>query len=166
MADLDIAGLVRSLNVRGVRYVIIGGVAALVHDLPLPATVDLDVTPARDVENLSRLAEVFDDLDAGLLTAEPAGAWFPRHPVEKWSQYDTLHLMTNYGPLDLVFAPDGAPRGFDDLIDSAEQRPVQAADATALVISVSMWERLKHATGRAKDLEHLDRFYEQGDDRT
>jgi hypothetical protein len=161
LADLDIAGIIRCLNARGVRYVIIGGVAALVHDLPLPATVDLDVTPARDAENLSRLADAFDELDAGLLTAEPTGAWFPRHPVEKWSQYDTLHLMTNCGPLDIVFAPEGAPRGFDDLIDSAEQRTVQAADATALVISVATWERLKHATGRAKDLEQLDRFYEQ-----
>ena len=161
MADLDVAGLVRHLNARGVRYVIIGGVAALVHDLPLPATVDLDVTPARDAENLSRLADVFDDLDAGLLTAEQTGAWFPRRPVAKWSQYDTLHLMTICGPLDIVFTPDGAPRGFDDLVGSAEQRVVLAADAMALVISVAAWERLKHATGRAKDLEHLDRFYEQ-----
>lgn len=160
MAELDIAGIIRRLNAHQVRYVIIGGVAALVHDLPLPATVDLDVTPARDAENLSRLAAAFDDLDAGLLTAEQSGAWFPRHPVEQWSRYDTLHLMTNCGPLDIVFAPDGAPRGFEDLLDSAERRPVQAADAAALVISVSMWERLKQATGRAKDLEHLDRFYE------
>lgn len=160
MAELDIAGIIRHLNAHEVRYVIIGGVAALVHDLPLPATVDLDVTPARDPENLSRLADAFDDLDAGLLSGEQEGTWFPRRPVEKWSQYDTLHLMTNCGPLDIVFAPDGAPRGFEDLLDSAEPRLVQAADAAALVISVSMWERLKHATGRAKDLEHLDRFYE------
>ncbi len=160
MAELDIAGIIRRLNAHDVRYVIIGGVAALLHDLPLPATVDLDVTPSRDAENLSHLADAFDDLDAGLLTAEQMGTWFPRHPVEKWSQYDTLHLMTNCGPLDIVFAPDGAPRGFEDLIDSAERRDVQDADTAALVISVSMWERLKHATGRAKDLEQLDRFYE------
>ena len=161
LAELDIGGILRVLNARAVRYVIIGGVAALIHDLPLPATVDLDVTPARDAENLSRLADAFDDLDAGLLTAEPTGAWFPRHPTEKWAQYDTLHLMTNCGPLDIVFAPDGAPRGFDDLIDSAERRVVQVVDATAFVITVATWERLKHATGRAKDLEQLDRFYEQ-----
>ena len=50
-------------------------------------------------------------LEAGLLTADEPGTWFPRHPVESWSHYDTLHLMTRYGPVDLVFAPDGAPRG-------------------------------------------------------
>jgi hypothetical protein len=43
--ELDIAGVVRTLNAHGVRYVVIGGVAAMVHDLPLPATVDIDVTP-------------------------------------------------------------------------------------------------------------------------
>ncbi len=161
MPDLDIAGVVRTLNTHGVRYVVIGGVAALVHNLPLPATVDIDVTPSRDPKNLQRLAEAFDTLDAGLLTADQPGAWFPRRPVENWAQYDTLHLMTKYGPLDIVFAPDGAPRGYDDLRTSADKHPVQAPDAQALVISVATWEQLKQASGRAKDLEHLDRFYEQ-----
>lgn len=158
MADLDIASIVRTLNTHKVRYVVIGGVAALVHDLPLPATVDIDVTPARDAKNLAHLAAAFEDLEAGLLTADEAGTWFPRRPVENWSRYDTLHLMTKFGPLDIVFVPDGAPRGFDDLSVSAEPRPVEANDAIALVISVATWKRLKEATGRAKDLEHLDRF--------
>ena len=69
--------------------------------------------------------------------------------------------MTKCGPLDIVFAPDGAPRGFDDLQASADEQPVQADDALALVISVTTWEQLKQASGRAKDLEHLDRFYEE-----
>jgi hypothetical protein len=63
-----------------VRYVVIGGVAALVHNLPVPATVDIDVTPSRDLNNLERLAAAFDTLEAGLLTAEEPGTWFPRHP--------------------------------------------------------------------------------------
>ncbi len=161
MPDLDIASIVRTLNAHGVRYVVIGGVAALVHDLPLPATIDIDVTPDRDPKNLARLANAFEDLEAGLLTAEKAGAWFPRHPIENWSQYRMLHLMTKYGPLDIVFAPDGASRGYDDLVTTAEEHPVGADDAPAPVISVAAWEQLKQATGRAKDLEHLDRFYEQ-----
>jgi hypothetical protein len=67
--DLDIAGVVRTLNANGVRYVVIGGVPAMVHNLPLPATVDIDVTPSRDSKNLERLAKAFDTLEAGLLTA-------------------------------------------------------------------------------------------------
>jgi hypothetical protein len=51
--ELDIPGIVRTLNRHGVQYVVIGGAAALVHDLPLPATVDLDVTPEMGKANLS-----------------------------------------------------------------------------------------------------------------
>ena len=134
--------------------------AAVVHDLPIPRTVDIDITPARDPANLARLANAFDDLDAGLLTAEETGAWFPRRPIENWAHYDTLHLMTRFGPLDIVFTPDGAPGGFTDLEGSAEEQPVESPDSRALVISIATWERLKQTTGRAKDLEHLDRYYE------
>jgi hypothetical protein len=163
--ELDVAGIVRVLNAHGVQYVVIGGVAALVHDLPVPATVDIDITPQREPDNLARLADAFDDLEAGLLTAEEPGTWFPHRPVESWAAYDTLHLMTRLGALDVVFTPDGAPRGYDDLVGSAEDHRVLADDAEAVVISVATWERLKLATGRAKDLEHLDRYYErdQGD---
>jgi hypothetical protein len=103
--DLDIAAVVRALNAHGVRYIVIGGVAAMVHNLPLPATVDIDVTPSRDGKNLECLATAFDALEAGLLTADEAGTWFPRHPVENWAQYDTLHLMTKHGLLD-ISSPD------------------------------------------------------------
>jgi hypothetical protein len=67
--------------------------------------------------------------------------------------------MTKYGPLDLVFAPDGAARGYDDLEALADGQRVAGSDA--LVITVATWERLKEASGRAKDLEHLDRYREE-----
>lgn len=160
MPDLDIAAIIRTLNAHRVDYVVIGGVAAMVRNLPVPATVDIDVTPARNERNLVRLAAAFDDLEAGLLTADTGGTWFPREPVENWSQYDTLALITKFGLLDIVFVPDGAPHGFADLADESEEQAITAADARALVITVAVWERLKQAAGRPKDLEHLDRFYE------
>ena len=82
MPELDPAAIVRALNRHGVRYVIIGGIAAQLHDLPVSATVDIDITSARDHKNLERLAEAFDELEAGLYTAEAAGTWFPRTPVD------------------------------------------------------------------------------------
>ncbi len=136
----------------------IGGMAAMAHDLPVPVTIDIDITPSRDPDNLERLATAFDELEAGLLTADQGGTWFPRHPLENWAQYDTLHLMTKHGPLDLVFAPDGATRGYDDLAASADGQLVDGNEA--LVITVAAWARLKEASGRAKDLEHLDRYRE------
>ena len=158
MPELDPGAVVRILNRHGVRYVVIGGIAAQIHDLPVPATVDIDITPARDHKNLERLANAFDELEAGLYTADERGSWFPRTPVEDWAQYDTLHLMTIHGPLDLVFTPDGAPHGYDDLAGAAVR--LMLGDEAVLVITPATWEALKQASGRAKDLEHLDRYHE------
>jgi len=158
MPELDAAAIVRALNQHGVRYVIIGGIAAQIHDLPVPATIDIDIVPARDHENFERLARVFEELEAGLFTADGAGTWFPHIPVDHWAQYDTLHLMTSLGPLDIVFVPDGAPTGYTELVTTAERATL--VDQPVMVISVPTWEALKQATGRAKDLEHLDRYDE------
>ena len=155
--ELDAAEMVRVLNRHDVRFVVIGGIAALLHDLPLPATIDLDVTPSREPGNLERLAAAFEDLNAGLLTADEAGTWFPRVPVENWAQYDTLHLITAFGPLDIVFFPDGAPNGYEDLVSEATRGSLEGQ--SVLVISVQTWIALKEATGRSKDLEHLDRYH-------
>jgi hypothetical protein len=42
--ELDPGTIVRVLNKHGVRYAVIGGIAAEIHELPVPATVDIDVT--------------------------------------------------------------------------------------------------------------------------
>lgn len=118
----------------------------------------MDITPARDEENLDRLAKVFEELKAMLLTADYTGTWFPRHPVETWAQYDTLHLVTKYGLLDVVFTPDGATRGFDDLVSSSVEG--KFGSVVFSMISIEQWIHLKSASGRAKDLEHLARYYE------
>ena len=72
MPDLDPAAIIGVLNYCGVRFVVIGGIAAQLHDLAVPATIDIDVTPARDNKNLQRLAKAFDELEAGLATANDA----------------------------------------------------------------------------------------------
>lgn len=163
MPELDPGTIVRVLNKHDVRYVIIGGIAAELHNLPVPTTVDIDLTPARDHKNLERLARAFDELEAGLYTADAAGTWFPRTPVELWSQYDTVHLMTVAGPIDIVFTPDGAPSGYADLAEHAVRAELHGQ--TVMIITVTKWESMKQATGRAKDLEHLDRYYESRRDR-
>lgn len=43
MPELDAAAVVRVLNEHTVEYVVIGGISAHLNDLPVPATVDIDV---------------------------------------------------------------------------------------------------------------------------
>ena len=49
-----------------VEFVVIGGFAAELHDVPIPPTRDVDITPANDRGNLSRLIAALDELDARL----------------------------------------------------------------------------------------------------
>ena len=151
--QLRLTELVAALTRNAVDFVVIGGVAAQLHRLPMPATIDLDITPSRSPENLVRLAKVFDEIDAALATADEYGTWFPRHPISNWAQYDMIHLVTKFGLLDLVFAPEGSEDGFNELI--RESQKLQLGKQSVRVISVNTWERLKTATKRDKDIYHL-----------
>ena len=151
--QLRLTELIAALTHNAVDFVVIGGVAAQLHRLPMPGTIDLDITPSRSLENLARLAKVFDEIDAALATAGEYGTWFPRFPISNWAQYDTIHLVTKFGLLDLVFAPEGSEDGFNELI--RESQKLQIGKQSVRVISVDSWEPLKTATKRDKDIFHL-----------
>ena len=51
----------------GVQFVLVGGLAAVLHGSPLP-TVDIDVVPERASENFERLAAALKRLGAKLRT--------------------------------------------------------------------------------------------------
>lgn len=154
--QLRLTELIAALTHNAVDFVVIGGVAAQLHQLPMPATVDLDITPSRSPENLVRLAKVFDEIDAALATAGEYGTWFPRHPISNWAQYETLHLITKFGLLDLVFKPDGSTKGFDELVNSSAL--IRLENMGVHVISIEKWLELKAATNREKDSLHIDLF--------
>ena len=163
-ASLDLAAepqlrlieLIAALTRNAVDFVVIGGVAAQLHQLPMPATIDLDIIPLRSPENLVRLAKVFDEIDAALATAGEYGTWFPRQPISNWAQYETLHLITKFGLLDLVFKPDGSTKGFDELVNNSAL--IRLENMGVHVISIEKWLELKAATNREKDSLHIDLF--------
>lgn len=63
--DDHVAAICRVLIEHEVRFVVIGGVAARLHDTGY-ATVDVDVCPATDEDNLARLAAALRVLGAKL----------------------------------------------------------------------------------------------------
>ena len=66
-----ILNLFKCLSDHDVKYVVIGGVAAMVHGLPR-STFDVDLLIEATEENAQRLLDAF--LDAGLRTASLTGA--------------------------------------------------------------------------------------------
>jgi hypothetical protein len=139
------------LDEHGVRYVVIGAIAAIAQGYPLNTGV-LDITPARDPDNLERLAAVLHELDARLrVQGTPEGVSF-QIDADYLGRVDSWTLTTRYGGFDLLFVPSGTG-GFDDLrrgsvaVDIAG-RDVRMAGLVDII-------RMKEASGRPKDLAQL-----------
>ena len=154
---LNIQKLFEELENEKVQYVVIGGIAAQQLGLPVPATIDLDITPKRSAENYKRLSRFFENVEATLFTAEDGGTWFPYRLLENWSQYNTLHLLTRFGLLDLVFSPEGAPSGYSQLAPDSQVLSVELLKIR--LITEAQWVALNIAAGREKDIEHLSMYY-------
>ena len=139
-----IAGL-RTLVDHGVRFVLIGGYAAALRGSPM-MTGDVDICPARDRENLERLAEAFRNLHARLRGA-PADAPFVLDG-RTLEAGDHFTFATDSGPIDVLGTPAGTG-GFADLDASATDE-----DLDGLIVRVASLDdliRMKRAADRPQD---------------
>ena len=89
-----------------VRYVLIGGFAAVIHGSPY-VTTDVDVVPDTDEENLGRLSVALDELHARVWApGEPGGLPFD-HDADSLAAVRVWNLVTDHGRLDITFEPSG-----------------------------------------------------------
>ncbi|GBE24285.1 hypothetical protein BMS3Bbin02_00554 [bacterium BMS3Bbin02] len=149
LSDDRVATVCRVLIDHGVRFVIIGGMAARLHDTG-HATIDIDICPSNDKANLSNLAEALRELGARLrVEGDPDGVPFDPHP-DMLREVETMTLITDYGPLDLCLAPAGFPDGYPTLREHASILVVGAARVP--VASLEDVVASKRAAGRPKDI--------------
>ncbi len=145
--ELDVGGLLNVLDRHEVAYVMIGGLAAVIHGSPIP-TQDLDITPASGTDNLARLSSALTDLGARIRAdGVPDGLPFA-HDAESLAAVQVWNLTTRFGDLDISFVPSGTA-GFADLDRSAE--PVEFAGVVVRVASLADVIRSKQAANRPKD---------------
>ena len=144
--------VLRSLNEHGVRYVLIGGYAAVLHGSPT-VTLDADICAARDDENLERLAQALRAVHARLRTAtDPEGI-----PLlldgPFLSKMTMMNFVTDGGAFDLSFTPAAFPSGYETFAEDAV-----SYDIDGLIFPVASLENIiasKRAAGRPKDLAVL-----------
>lgn len=140
--------LLEVLERHGVRYVVIGGLAAELHGSPY-ITRDVDVTPSRDRVNLRRLAAALRELNAQLRVPEfdePVEFPLDEHSFD-WGT--TWTFVTDHGYLDIALLPDGT-QGYDDLRRSATREQITGS-LQVNVASLADVIRSKEAAGREKD---------------
>lgn len=158
----DLAAIARSLDAYGVRYIVIGGMAAILHGVPLERTLDVDITPARTKANLRRLADALRSMEAKLRARGlDEGVEIPLDD-RTFANVITITFVTRHGPLDVSLVPDGTG-GYEDL-----RRGAVVLDRFGVAVPVASLEdivRSKEAAGREKDIFHLvvlRRFLDQG----
>lgn len=147
---LDATSLLATLERCGVRFVVIGGLAAVLHGAPYQ-TVDCDITPDEGADNLASLSAALDELHARIWIGEAVGLEF-RHDARSLKDARIWNLVTEYGLLDISFKPAGTG-GYADLIKRAVFVEVDAT--TFAVASLEDVIRSKQAAGRDKDARVL-----------
>jgi hypothetical protein len=147
--------IVRALETREVRYVVIGGLAGILHGAPVN-TNDADICPDPDPDNLERLAAALRDMDARIRThAEPDGVAFAvdRHFLGRMAM---VNLLTKFGDFDISFKP-AATEGYADLVGHAVEFDVNGVRVK--VASLDDVIRSKETANRAKDQRALPILY-------
>ena len=133
-------GVFACLNKRGVRYVVIGGIAAVLHGVPRPTfDVDLLIDPTR--ENAQALLNAL--IEAGLGTATLIDS--------EGLLANEITVFSDRVRVDVLTSAPGL--AFDDAwghreVMTYESEPFFVVDRAGLIAS-------KRAAGRAKDLEDV-----------
>ena len=146
-APLDPECLFEVLDRHGVEYVLIGGLAAVLHGSPT-TTNDADFLPSSDEANLNRLSAALKDLDARVRsTSDPEGVALDPHPA-LLASVGMLNMTTRCGDLDLSFRPTGLD-DYDAVVDGAV-----SVDIGELSIQIAALDDIIHSktvADRAKD---------------
>lgn len=134
----------------GVRFILIGGLAANLHGSP-SVTFDIDICHERSMANLEKLADCLRSLQARLRGVDDEVPFLM--DAKTLRAGDTFTFSTVNGPLDCLATPAGTD-GFDDLASNAVKMHLGAIELR--VASLDDLIRMKRAAGRPKDRVELE----------
>jgi len=141
--------LLRALQGAGVRFIVVGGVAAVLHGSSR-LTQDVDVVYDRSEDNLKRLAKALAR-HRPYLSGAPQGLPFLWEAKTIRAGLN-FTLTTALGDIDLLGEITGGG-GYGDLLRRTV--PVRAFGMRLLCLDLPTLIRVKRAAGRPKDLDAL-----------
>lgn len=141
----ELSTLLGQLCASGVDFILVGGLAAVTQGAPI-TTVDIDIVPADDPENIQRLFSFLRKLHARYRGR-------PEDQVLHPSLDDLLAgghclLMTDLGPLDILGEIEQGLKYTALLDDSIE---ISFKEHRLMVLSLEAMIRIKQSSPRRKD---------------
>jgi hypothetical protein len=146
---MGLADMIAGLTAAGVRFVVVGGVAAGVQG-SVRATFDLDICYDPAPDNRQRLAAVLGGWRAYLRGVEPGLPFVLDQKTLAISRL--LNLTTTQGDIDVMDAVDGV--GAYQRVRKASVE-IAAAGVRFRALGLEGLLRAKRATRRPKDLEQV-----------
>ena len=141
----DLGALLTALTEAGIDFIVVGGAAAVLHGAPV-TTQDLDIVHRRSDENVRRLLEVLERLDA-LFRGDLTGQGLrPSGPMLGGKGH--LLLSSTLGPIDILCEIDGG-KGHEELLDHTELFTDEHLSFRVLDLPTLI--AVKTRLGRAKD---------------
>jgi hypothetical protein len=171
----DVPALLHALAEAEVEYLVTGSAAAMLHGVRLTPG-DLDITPALDVDNLTRLVSALESIEARQNPDVPFGQWErgedgEQHWIEtaatpdavaaraSWrpdprdpSSFDHL-LQSKHGALDVVPKVSGS---YDDLVERSVR--LETNGVSVRVESIEDLLAALTVPRRAKDRERVEQL--------
>jgi hypothetical protein len=139
----------------GVRYLIVGGVAVVLHGY-LRTTLDLDLVVQLERDNLDRALSALEGLGFQPRVPVPLRSFADPQIRETWRQEKNMTVFSLWHPEHPGFALDlfvQEPFDFDAVYSRALRVPLQGLEAA--VISRDDLVEMKRAAGRTRDLEDI-----------
>lgn len=156
MTEFDLRSLLETLHQHDVGFVVIGGVAVGAHGF-VRGTEDLDVVPDPDPDNLKRLTEVLETLEATLPTV--GGRQFdPSSDAVVIRRGGNVTANTRFGALDVVQLAQGVP-SYSQLSEDAVESDMLGVPVR--ICSLSRLRLMKETQNRTKDQLDLENLPEE-----
>ena len=142
---MNAALLLQALTDGKVRFIVVGGIAAVAQGAPV-VTFDVDIVHERSPENVRRLLEVLSGIGAAYVR-DPGSP--PIAPREDLLLGEGHHILTTlHGRLDVLGRIEGG-RGYDELLPNTVESRI--GDAAVRLLSIETILELKRASPRPKD---------------
>jgi len=147
-STLDLSAILEGLLEAGIKFILVGGLAAVVQGAPV-TTMDVDIVHNRSSENISKLIAFLKSIDATY-----------RRPDDKVigpNEGDIAgmgHFLftTQFGPLDvLAFIEQG--KAYEDLLEHTVE--IEFRDHIIRVLNLKTLVELKKTSRDAKDKQRL-----------